>query len=326
MTLSKAERTNSMRRRLQPLFQRPPRPTGHAITSAIHLVVIVLCIVAWTTGYWPFCIMLWLVIAWMDHAVLARLHEAAHGMLVRSRLVNEMLGIAIGTLSLTPLSVYRYVHAKHHAYLGREQDPEFRPYNQPNSARWLRILYAWLELAFGWIFTPALYSIRTARAWPTLAHSLRRRLVFEWSVMVVAWSITLVVVTLTQTWSWFLVGHFVPAWLAGTLQTIRKFTEHLGKSGETIFDMTRTVRYVGPLGQAASRSQMNVDHHAIHHRWARIPYHKLPEATAIVAADQDRFDTFSNHFAAMWDMLPHLLDPTVGPQWKRSHQEQAAMR
>jgi fatty acid desaturase len=305
-------------RRLQPLHERPGWVTGHVIAATIHVAAIILCIAAWTAGYWPVCVVLWIVIAWMDHAILARLHEAAHGMLVRSRLANELLGIAIGNVSLTPLSVYRYVHAKHHAHLGREKDPEFRPYNQPNSARWLRILYAWLELAFGWIFTPALYSIRTARAWPTLAHSLRRRLLLEWTVLVVTWSTTLVVVELTQTWSWFLVGHFIPAWLAGTLQTIRKFTEHLGKSGETIFDMTRTVLYVGPIGRAASQSQMNVDHHATHHRWARIPYDKLPEATSIVFSEQDRCETFPNHFAAIRDMLPHLLDPKVGPQWKRS--------
>ena len=309
---------DSTRRQLQSLQERPGRLTGHAVATMIHAAAIVFCITAWTSGYWPLCVVLWIVIAWMDHAMLVRLHEAAHRMLVRSGLANELLGIAIGTLSLTPLSVYRYVHGKHHAHLGREQDPEFRPYNQPESARWLRILYAWLELVFGWAFTPALYSIRTARAWPTLTKSLRTRLLLEWGILVGAWYIVLIVVTFTQTWSWFLVGHFIPAWLAGTLQTIRKFTEHLGKSGDTIFEMTRTVSYVGPIGLAASRSQMHVDHHAIHHRWARIPYLKLPQATSIVFNGTDHIETFPNHFAAVWDMLPHLWDPRVGPQWDRS--------
>ncbi len=324
---TKQERSGyRMRWHLQSLRERPGRVTGHAVATTIHVAAIILCITAWTAGYWPLCVVLWIAIAWMDHAVLARLHEAAHRMLVRSKLANEVLGIAIGTVSLTPLSVYRYVHTKHHAHLGREMDPEFRPYNQPESARWLRILYAWLELIFGWIVTPALYSIRTARAWPTLTKSLRRRLLLEWSILVGAWYMVLLVVAFTQTWSWFLVGHFVPAWLAGTMQTIRKFTEHLGRSGETIFEMTRTVSYVGPVGRAASRSQMHVDHHAIHHRWARIPYHNLPQATSIVCSGTDQIETFPNHFAAIRDMLPYLLDPKVGPQWDRSQNPDAELK
>ena len=246
--------------------------------------------------------------------MLSRLHEAAHWMLLRRRTANEIAGIAMGTLCLTPLSVYRYVHTKHHAHLGRQLDPEFRPYNQPDAPRGLRLLYAWLELTLGWIFTPALYSIRTARMWRTLPRPLKIRLVLEWGVLVLVWTAVLVAVAASDRWSWFIVGHLAPAWIAGTLQTIRKFTEHLGRSGETIFEMTRTVSDDGLLARAASRSQLHVDHHGTHHRWARIPACYLPQATKIVRRQQP-IDTFPSHFAAIADMLPHLLDPKVGPQW-----------
>ncbi|MFM2159360.1 MAG: hypothetical protein RLZZ124_1834, partial [Cyanobacteriota bacterium] len=56
----------------------------------------------------------------IEGIALTRLHESAHGMLSRSRALNEAQGILIGTLALTPLSVYRFVHARHHACLGRE--------------------------------------------------------------------------------------------------------------------------------------------------------------------------------------------------------------
>lgn len=307
------------RRRLQPLHEQPHHCTEHLVGGLLHGTSIVLCIVCWGSDWWPVCVVLWGFVAWMNHAALARLHEAAHGMLTRSRLANELLGMAIGIASLTPLTVYRHVHARHHAHLGRRQDPEFRPYNQPGSPRWLRVLYAWLELLFGWIFTPALYSIRTARAFPSLARSLRWRLLMEWGILLGFWVALLLVVHHTKTWKWFLVGHLVPAWIAGSLQTVRKFTEHLGRMGDTVYGMTRTVVYVGPVGRAASRSQLYVDHHATHHRWARIPYHNLPLATKIVYAELDEASakTFSNHWAAIADMLPHLLDPKIGPQWRQ---------
>lgn len=285
------------------------------MSGAIHVALIVACVAAWTSGLWPVSVLLWFGIAWMSHAALARLHEAAHSMLFRSAIANELTGTFIGALALTPLSVYRYVHTQHHAHLGREQDPEFWPYNLPGTPRWLRLLYAWLELVIGWIFTPLLYSLRTAGAWPNLTRAQRGRLLLDWCVLMAFWAAVLLTVTFTDTWEWFLVGHFAPAWITGTVQTIRKFTEHLGRFGETIPDMTRTVVYTRGLGCAASRSQLHVEHHATHHRWPRIPHHRLPEATRIICDDGRHGPVYPSHVAAIRDMLPHLADPKVGPQW-----------
>ena len=112
-----------------------------------------------------------------------------------------------------------------------------------------------------------------------------------------------------------IVAHLIPAWLAGTLQTIRKFTEHLGMTGSSILAMTRTVEYRHPIGIAASRSQLHVDHHGTHHRWARIPYYELPSVTPKAYAENAEAHTFPNHLSAIIDMVPHLLDPKLGPQW-----------
>ena len=307
-----------LRDQLRPLHVEPARPIGHVVAGAVHLALVMASIAAWSLGWWPVSVVLWVAIAWMDHAALSRLHEAAHGMLFRSKTVNELAGIAVGTLALTPLSVYRHVHTQHHAYLGREKDPEFWPYNLPWTPKWLRLTYAWLELTWGWIFTPLLYSLRTASAWSNLAPARRRRLAMEWCLLGVSWTGVLLAVSYTNTWNWFLVGHLAPAWIAGTAQTVRKFTEHLGRFGETIYDMTRTVVYTGRIGRVASASQLRVEHHGTHHRWPRIPYHKLPDATPIVYGKDARGRIYPHHFAAIRDMLPHLKNPRVGPQWKRS--------
>ncbi len=318
--------SRATRERLAPLYEQGTRPvTIHLLSAAAHLGLVVLALVLWRMGvgqsgwgvwaWWSGLPVVFLAIAWMDHAALTRLHEAAHSTLTRSRVLNECMGIVIGTVSLTPLSVYRYVHHQHHAYLAGPKDPEFWPYSLPGTSRALRLFYAAAELGFGWVVTPGLYSFRTACAWRTIPPVRRRRLVVEWALLVVVWVGVLVVVDVNGWWGWFLVGHVIPAWIAGTLQTIRKFTEHLGRAGDTILAMTRTVVYRGRVGRGASKTQLHVEHHATHHRWARLPWQTLPEATPIVYEHGDEGPVFPNHFAAVRDMLPHLLDPKVGPQW-----------
>lgn len=295
----------------------PIRPTlGHLMAAVAHAALMAGALASWWAGWWPLCMASWCALAWLDHAALTRLHEAAHGMLSRWRWLNELQGVVIGTASLTPLSVYRYVHARHHAHLGRERDPEFWPYNIPGTPRWVRIVYAWSELSVGWLLTPVLYSLRTASSWKSVPRLQRRRLVAEWVILIGVWGSLLALIDNKGWWEAFLVVHLAPAWLAGTMQTIRKFTEHLGMFGEGIIGLTRTVSYRGTVGRAASASQLHVEHHATHHRYARIPYYALPEATEVVYADATGGRLFRNHFLAFLDMAPHLLNPKVGPQWR----------
>jgi fatty acid desaturase len=304
---------------IRALQAAPVRPTPlHLVAVLMQVLVMVVAVVSWRSGWWPVTVLAWCTIAWLDHAALTRLHEAAHGMLARNRWFNEVQGIFIGTLALTPLSVYRYVHARHHAHLGRERDPEFWPYNLPWTPRWIRLTYAWSELVGGWLLTPVLYSIRTAGSWHIVPGRQRGRLVAEWVLLVSFWAGLLVLIEARGWWEVFIIAHLVPAWLAGTMQTIRKFTEHLGMFGDGIFAMTRVIVYRNPLGRAASSSQLHVEHHATHHRYARIPYYVLPGATSIALEKDPGQRVFRNHLEAIIDVVPHLLNPRLGPQWRIS--------
>lgn len=274
-----------------------------------------LCIGCWSLGAWPLAVLCWPVIAWQQHAGLVRLHEAAHGMLGRTRRSNELLGVAIGTLSLTPLSVYRDVHARHHAHLGGPLDPEFWPYNLPHASRARRLAYAWSELLLGVAVTPALYSLRTLRAWSQHRRRTRRRLLLEWAILFAFWTAVLFAVHRAGWWLPFAIAVLIPAWLTGAMQTLRKFIEHLGLAGGSILTSTRTVVYRGRLGRLLSKSQVHVEHHGTHHRWPRIPSRELPEATARAIARGEPMRCHRTHLAALRDMLPHLADPRVGAQW-----------
>ena len=140
-------------------------PQDHILPSALHVALLGTTIWSVQAGLEWVAIGLAPILAWLSHAALTRLHESVHGMFSRRRWVNDSAGVAIGTFAFTPFSVYRYVHARHHAYLGRPEDPEFRPYGLPEASRTKRVSYAWAELLLGFLVTPFLYSWRTARAW-----------------------------------------------------------------------------------------------------------------------------------------------------------------
>ncbi|MBL8729556.1 MAG: fatty acid desaturase [Planctomycetes bacterium] len=291
------------------------REWPHALWSAAHVAGIGLCVWSWSVGAWPAAVLCWPVLAWLHHAALARLHEAGHSMLSRSRTRNELWGVAIGTLSLTPLSVYRYVHARHHAHLGDAHDPEFWPYNRPETSRARRLAYAWAELLFGFVVTPALYSLRTLRAWPRHRAQTQRRLLLEWSLLIV---LLLTVVSAVWRFGWwgpFAVGFVIPGWLTGLLQTVRKFAEHLGLASDAILMRTRTVVYEGRVGRLLSASQIHVELHGTHHRWPKVPWRDLPAATAALARAGQPVRRYRSHVAAVREALRHLRDPRVGRQW-----------
>ena len=55
------------------------------------------------------------------HAMLIGFHEASHGLLRKTRRLNEIDGIIIGIFSLMSFSLYRAAHQLHHAYLATER-------------------------------------------------------------------------------------------------------------------------------------------------------------------------------------------------------------
>ncbi len=305
-----------LRDRVRALHDSPSHlHASHAIADVVRFVLMGIAIWALHERIWPVLPVVWAALAWMNLASLTRLHEAAHGTLVRTRWLNDAIGTSIGTFALTPLSVYRYMHHQHHAFVGAPADPEFWPYNVPTAPRALRLAYAWAELFAGWIVTPTLYSYRTLRSWPEVPARQRPRIIAEWALLVVVWGVLLGVIGYFRWWPEFIVAHFVSMWAAGSIQAIRKFTEHLGMFGEGVLGVTRTVVHERPLGKALSKSQLHTDHHGTHHRWARIPYYGLPEATKLAFEETPDGRMFPNYLAAMADMIPNLLDPKVGSQW-----------
>ena len=139
-------------------------------------------------NYW-LAVPLVLVSSHLMHGMLIGFHEASHGLLRKSRLLNEIDGIIIGIFSLMSFSLYRAAHQLHHAYLASERDEELWPFVHPQMPRWARVLAAVLELTMGLLFTPFLF-FRTflRRGSPIRNKKLRRRIWTEFAVTALIWT------------------------------------------------------------------------------------------------------------------------------------------
>jgi hypothetical protein len=122
-------------------------------------------------------------------------------------------------------------------------------------------------------------------------------------------------------WQYLFVMYVIPATLAGFMQSLLKYIEHMGLAGSTVLGSTRSVVDPGLLGRILSFSLFNEPYHGVHHKYARLPYEVLPRFAgelipsgppAEVAQERKPFPTYRH---ALVDMLPTLLDPKIGAQW-----------
>lgn len=287
----------------------------HPLFSLLLVLGMWASVATWNAGLWPLTIVCWLFTAHIGHSKLIAFHEASHGTLNPNWRVNELQGIIFGTTIFVPLSVYRFVHGQHHAYIGTASDLELWPFVNPEVPRWQRILAAVGELVFGFFYTPVvfLHGVLTARRIPA---AQRRRIILEYAVCVVVWGALIALLTVMGWWKPFLIGYFVQALIAGNLQSLRKFTEHLGLLGDSILTNTRTVVDPSPVGHSLSLSMLHIDYHGTHHRFAKVPYYNLPEATPHVYDGREAaVPIFTSYWSAMWDMARSLGNPRVGKQW-----------
>ena len=265
----------------------------------------------------PALLLIWPAYAYVLWQATLAFHDAGHGRFHPRRRANELFGHLVGTLCFVPLAAYRHAHARHHACLGSPRDPELWPFTLPQVPRPLRVLAAALEVLFGFVYTPLLFLRGAADG--SLPPAERRGVLLGYAACGVTWAGIFGVVHGFGLWGPFLAGGVVPFALAGAAQTLNKYAEHLGLHGRSVLGLTRTVAAGGPAAAAVSAAVLHVDAHGTHHRYAKIPHYNLPAATPYaLAGGREPCPVFPSLAAAVLDMLPHLADPKVGPQWAQA--------
>lgn len=268
-------------------------------------------------GWWWPLLPLTLVSSHFMHALLIAFHEAAHGNLCKNKWMNEFDGVLAGIVSVTPFTLYRALHQKHHVNLATEKDLELWPFVDPLQPLWWRRMAAFLELNFGFFYSPFLFwRVFLQQPSPVTNPKVRRRIWMETIGMIGFWGALLGVVIAYNAWVWFLVLYFIPAFIAGNLQSWRKYIEHVGLSGHTGRSATRSIVGDSLPGRFVSLTLLHQPLHGVHHIKSSLPHEEL--AGHVDWLDpEDEGDTvpFPTYRAAFWDLLKCLPDPRVGAQW-----------
>jgi fatty acid desaturase len=263
---------------------------------------------------WPLLLVILPVQGTLLFVFVLSFHDASHGRLHPVHRMNEAVGHFMGTVMFIPLNVYRFAHARHHAQLGRPGDPELWPFNSPNVPWPLRVLAALFEIALGFLYTPLLFlrSVFVCK----LTHQERQMVMRGYIACICYWTLVLAVVIDFHLWTNFLVLVITPMAISAAMQTLNKFEQHLGLHGQTVLGMTRTVVDRHKFAEMISAAMLYNDYHGTHHRYAKIPYYHLPQATPYaLSGAREHCPVFPSIASATVDMLHSLVDPKVGPQW-----------
>ncbi len=277
----------------------------------------------WTALYFGWvwaAVLLVLTASHLMHGLLIGFHEASHGLLRKSRRLNEIDGVIIGIFSLMSFSLYRAAHQLHHAYLATERDIELWPFVIPGMPRWVRVLSAFLELSLGILFTPFLFVRTFLRASsPIRNRKLRRRIWAEFALAAGVWFCLLAAVAWSGAWKYFLWMYLAPAYLASNLQSWRKYIEHVGLTGSTVNSSTRSIVAEGLLGRLVSFTLLHEPFHGVHHRHAGLPHAELPQRVSeLEPKNVGEVPPFPSYRHALMDLLRNLPDPRAGAQWLKA--------
>lgn len=244
------------------------------------------------------------------------LHETAHQTLTRWRWLDIALGRILGTAMFVPYTVYREAHVRHHAYVNRPNDWELWPYSNPNCSRSFRRVFVFLDIVFGFLTSPFIYSrIFFHRDSPLQNPAIRRTIWLEYAAILLFWSLLFARLTYAGTWPFYFRMWFVPHLLAGIFQTMRKLTEHLGMASYDPMLGTRTVIGSNWVTRLGSFLNFDIFIHGPHHRHPRLAQNHLrAKMDEYMSTNQGtNYPVYSSYLRATAAMLPCLFEnPGIG--------------
>lgn len=293
------------------------RAAAPALSVSFYLTQALLAYSVYRDWIW-LSIPLVILASHLMHGLLISFHEASHGMLRKNRFLNDFNGVLLGVLSMAGFTLYRSLHQKHHVNLATEQDVELWPFVEVKSPLWARRIAAFFELNFGLFYTPFLFwRVFFKRNSPIRNRKVRRRIWLEFFITVAFWGATLAAVVHFDLWPWFFWNYFIPGFVAGNLQSWRKYIEHVGLSGHTARSATRSIVADTWPGRFMSLTLLHEPLHGVHHVRSGLPHYELPEHTDWLDPSEEG-DTrpFPNYRSAFMDLLRCLPDPRVGKQWE----------
>ncbi|WP_175684608.1 fatty acid desaturase family protein [Burkholderia anthina] len=256
----------------------------HAMTSPDVFKVVIDITFDWLTIAAAILILhrfgLWLTpaaVGWIGNRQRALgnlLHDAAHRNLARSNCINDTLArLFVAPALFNSLSLYRELHARHHAWLGDPaRDPDYIAVQHYPGQRWWQPFLRVLLAPSTWLGS-------------TLGH-LHRVGGFRGLGIAVWWAALLGGVTLV--WGIHTAALLFAIWMLAkmtvfhAITTFRELCDHFGLRPGGIFGYTRDVSSHS-LWRWIIHPRNN-GYHLTHHLIPSIPYHRLPRAQRALLA------------------------------------------
>ena len=220
-------------------------------------------------------------ICWMAYAVLlvflfCPLHEVIHETAFASSRLNRLVGFSLGLVLLLPPGYFRGFHMAHHRYTQLPaRDPELLVPKPATCLQYLRHISGipyWISQA------RAIARYARGHVDAFMPASRHGALVLEARAYMAVYTAVLMVSVVTENaalwWYWAL-----PVLAAQPALRLFLLAEHTGcPEVRGMFDNTRTT-LTNPLMR---RLCWNMNFHTEHHAYAGIPFHRLPEAHALL--------------------------------------------
>jgi fatty acid desaturase len=317
LNLDKADRVPSVQAPAEDPHTHWVSRAAFPIISACLFISQVVLGVAYHHGWVLLCVPLVLLVSHFMHGMLVGFHEASHGLLRKSRFLNEADGLIIGTFSFMSFTLYRAAHQKHHSHLATERDVELWPFVNVGTPRWARRLAAVIELNAGILFTPFLF-LRVFLQKDSFIKNkrVRRRIWTEFAVMAGVWALIFSTVTYFGIWNYYFWVFLLPGIIAGNLQSWRKYIEHVGLSGHTARSATRSIVAKTWSGRLLSLTLLHEPYHGVHHIKMALPHDEMPlHADLLNPEDHGDIAPFPNYRSAVMHLLRNLSDPKSGSHW-----------
>lgn len=265
--------------RFKPLFQT--NALRHVLAILFDWTIIALTIYAsinWLPMiFYPIAV---IIIGARMHALAILMHDATHFRFLKNRKWNDGLTNWITMYPLfTSIETYRQNHLRHHQHLNTEDDPDWvaklgkDAFTFPKTKReFLMTLGSYFILYKG--VSDAIWFLQRFQA-PAAKHAQEGK-EKRWPRLLF-YVILFTVLTLTQSWLYFLLFWFVPYLSTFFMfQYIRSVAEHYG---ELEYDdaLTSTRTTLPNLVERFFLAPHQVGYHLEHHLYPGVPFYHLPQ-------------------------------------------------
>jgi hypothetical protein len=171
-------------------------------------------------------------------------------------------------------------------------------------------VFAWIDLCFSLIGGSIVYGrIFFHKESPLKNRAIRRAIRGEYLAIVMIWGTVFALIQYFDVWAGFVRIWLIPVMIAGVMQSVRKFTEHLGMSSFDPLLGTRTVLGTNWFTRFCTFANFDIFIHGPHHRHPRVAHNQLGRKMSdYMAANPDTsYPVYGSYAQAAWSMLPYLL-------------------